>query len=107
MDDLYVAAGRTEDEAAAPDLDEADLEDEDEDGDEEDDVVEVEDRPTADELGDDGPSSRTDIEAARLVALNMALNGQARAATDRYLAENFDLRNRKALLDEVYATVGG
>jgi DivIVA domain-containing protein len=46
-----------------------------------------------------------DAEGARLVALNMALNGTAREETDRYLAENFDLADRAALLDEVYATV--
>ena len=39
------------------------------------------------------------------MALNMALNGQPREEADRYLAENFDLRDRDALLDEVYATV--
>ena len=48
-----------------------------------------------------------DIEGARLIALNMALNGQSREETDRYLAENFDLRDRASLLDEVYATVEG
>jgi len=48
-----------------------------------------------------------DVEGARLIALNMALNGQSRAETDEYLAENFDLSNRAALLDEVYATVEG
>jgi len=48
-----------------------------------------------------------DVEGARLIALNMALNGQSRAETDRYLAENFDLSDRDALLDEVYATVEG
>lgn len=48
-----------------------------------------------------------DVEGARLVALNMALNGDPRAETDRYLAENFDLADRQALLDEVYATVEG
>jgi hypothetical protein len=48
-----------------------------------------------------------DVEGARLIALNMALNGQSRAETDRYLAENFDLSDREALLDEVYATVEG
>jgi hypothetical protein len=48
-----------------------------------------------------------DVEGARLIALNMALNGQSREETDRYLAENFDLSNRAALLDEVYATVEG
>jgi DivIVA domain-containing protein len=46
-----------------------------------------------------------DTEGARLVALNMALNGTSREETDRYLAENFDLADRSALLDEVYATV--
>jgi DivIVA domain-containing protein len=46
-----------------------------------------------------------DAEGARLVALNMALNGTSREETDRYLAENFDLADRAALLDEVYATV--
>ncbi|QEC49596.1 DivIVA domain-containing protein [Baekduia soli] len=51
------------------------------------------------------PVSQGDVEGARLVALNMALNGTAREETDRYLAENFDLADRAALLDEVYATV--
>ncbi len=37
----------------------------------------------------------------------MALNGQSREETDRYLAENFDLGDREALLDEVYSTVEG
>jgi hypothetical protein len=55
----------------------------------------------ADEDDDD------DIEGARLIALNMALNGQSREETDKYLAENFDLSDRAALLDEVYATVEG
>jgi DivIVA domain-containing protein len=48
-----------------------------------------------------------DIEGARLIALNMALNGQSRDETDRYLAENFDLPDRQSLLDEVYESVGG
>lgn len=48
-----------------------------------------------------------DVEGARLIALNMALNGQSREETDRYLAENFDLGDRQALLDEVYESVGG
>jgi cell division septum initiation protein DivIVA len=48
-----------------------------------------------------------DVEGARLIALNMALNGQSRDETDRYLAENFDLRDRESLLDEVYASVEG
>ena len=48
-----------------------------------------------------------DVEGARLIALNMALNGQSREETDKYLAVNFDLSDRAALLDEVYATVEG
>ncbi len=46
-----------------------------------------------------------DAEGARLIALNMALNGTPREETDRYLAENFELSDRGALLDEVYTSV--
>ena len=46
-----------------------------------------------------------DVEGARLIALNMALNGQSREETDRYLADNFDLGDRSQLLDEVYDSV--
>jgi DivIVA domain-containing protein len=53
----------------------------------------------------DGAPAESDTEGARLVALNMALNGTSREETDRYLAENFDLADRGGLLDEVYATV--
>jgi DivIVA domain-containing protein len=48
-----------------------------------------------------------DTEGARLIALNMALNGTPREETDRYLAENFQLADRVGLLDEVYASVEG
>jgi cell division septum initiation protein DivIVA len=48
-----------------------------------------------------------DIEGARLIALNMALNGTPRDEVDRYLAENFDLNDRAALIEEVYASVEG
>jgi hypothetical protein len=37
----------------------------------------------------------------------MALNGTTREETDKYLAENFKLSDRKQLLDEVYASVEG
>ena len=47
-----------------------------------------------------------DSEGARLIALNMALNGTPRDETDRYLAENFQLEDRDKLLDEVYERVG-
>lgn len=52
------------------------------------------------------PTSQ-DIEGARLIALNMALNGTPREETERYLAENYDLANRQRMLDEVYASVQG
>jgi DivIVA domain-containing protein len=52
------------------------------------------------------PAASGDSEGARLIALNMALNGTPREETDRYLTENFDLADRGALLDEVYARVG-
>jgi DivIVA domain-containing protein len=54
------------------------------------------------------PPSATDddSEGARLIALNMALNGTPRDETDRYLSENFELVDRDGLLDEVYARVG-
>jgi DivIVA domain-containing protein len=54
-----------------------------------------------------GDEDDADVEGARLIALNMALNGQSREETDRYLAENFELPDRKSLLDEVYASVEG
>ena len=48
-----------------------------------------------------------DTEGARLIALNMALNGTPRDETERYLVENFQLEDRNGLLDEVYASVEG
>jgi hypothetical protein len=48
-----------------------------------------------------------DVEGARLIALNMALNGDSRADADRYLAENFTLSEREKLIDEVYASIEG
>jgi DivIVA domain-containing protein len=66
----------------------------------------------ADELDDDAEPAGAadgsdDTEGARLIALNMALNGTPRDETDRYLAENFSLSDRSGLLDEVYASVEG
>jgi hypothetical protein len=46
-----------------------------------------------------------DLDGARLIALNMALNGESRADADRYLAENFQLADRQKLIDEVYAAI--
>jgi DivIVA domain-containing protein len=51
--------------------------------------------------------ARTDDEAgARLVALNMALEGAPREETARYLAEHFELPDVEALLDDVYTSAG-
>jgi DivIVA domain-containing protein len=50
---------------------------------------------------------RSDDEAgARLVALNMALEGTPREETARFLAEHYELRDVDALLDDVYASAG-
>ena len=48
-----------------------------------------------------------DSAAARIVALDMAFSGTPREEIDRYLAENYDVPDREALLDEVYAATGG
>ena len=48
-----------------------------------------------------------ELDGARLIALNMALIGDSRADTDRYLAENFELADRQKLIDEVYAAIEG
>lgn len=53
------------------------------------------------------PDFGDDTEGARLIALNMALNGTPREEVDRYLAENFDLGDRAGLIEEVYASVEG
>ncbi|MGZ4203282.1 MAG: DivIVA domain-containing protein [Thermoleophilaceae bacterium] len=46
-------------------------------------------------------------EGARLVALNMALNGTPREEAARYLADNFQLDDQESILDDVYSRVGG
>lgn len=53
------------------------------------------------------PAAGGDVDGARLIALNMALNGEPRTETDRYLAENFQLSDRGRLIDEVYAAIEG
>ena len=69
-------------------------------------------RPEGDAAGTDtevhgAGAGSDDTEGARLIALNMALNGTPREETERYLAENFELSDRSGLLDEVYASVDG
>jgi vacuolar-type H+-ATPase subunit H len=78
-----------------------DTADSDYDDDTADDVAEAtEEEPAA------GGRSIRGAEGARLIALNMALNGTPRDETARYLSQNFDLDDQDALLDEVYARVG-
>jgi DivIVA domain-containing protein len=51
--------------------------------------------------------ARSDDEAgARLVALNMALEGAPRDETGRYLADHYELPDLEALLDDVYTSAG-
>ena len=103
MGELYSAAGQGSRAAAAPAVEEVFVEE----------VIPaaVVPEPVGDmdayRTAEPAAAGEEDIEGARLIALNMALNGQSRAETDRYLAENFDLTDRRALLDEVYATVEG
>ena len=66
-------------------------------------AAEPEPEPEAEPVASSGGDE--DVEGARLIALNMALNGTSRDETARYLAENFDLSDRDSLLDEVYASV--
>jgi hypothetical protein len=54
-----------------------------------------------------GDQGSEDLDGARLVALNMALSGEPREQTERYLADSFQLSDRAKLLDEVYAAVQG
>jgi DivIVA domain-containing protein len=63
----------------------------------------------AGDAGDPAPAAKgdADLDSARLVALNMALNGDSRDETDRYLAENYELPDRAGLVDEVYAAIEG
>jgi DivIVA domain-containing protein len=51
--------------------------------------------------------ARSDDEAgARLVALNMALEGTPRDETARFLGEHYELADLDALLDDVYSSAG-
>jgi DivIVA domain-containing protein len=59
------------------------------------------------ELAPVAGGNAADLDGARLIALNMALNGESRSDTERYLAENFQLPDRLKLIDEVYAAIEG
>lgn len=61
--------------------------------------------PEAAEPSVDGPLATDVTEEAKLVALNMALNGTPREDTEKYLSEHFSLIDRARLLDDVYSSV--
>jgi ABC-type transporter Mla subunit MlaD len=58
--------------------------------------------PAPEEPAPPATASGDGHEGARVIALNMALSGTARDETARYLAENFELEDPEALLDDVY-----
>jgi hypothetical protein len=49
---------------------------------------------------------RADLEGARLVALNMALDGASREDVSRHLRDHHSLPDSAELLDEVYESIG-
>jgi DivIVA domain-containing protein len=57
--------------------------------------------------GEPASGGNDDLDGARLIALNMALNGESRVDADRYLAEHYQLADRHKLLDEVFAAIEG
>jgi DivIVA domain-containing protein len=57
--------------------------------------------PAAVAAGDD------DTEAARIVALDLAFSGTPREEADKIIAKQYNVADRAALLDEVYAAAGG
>ena len=62
-------------------------------------------KPSAPASADNG--ARSDDEAgARLVALNMALEGRPREQAATYLEERYEVSDVEALLDDVYASAG-
>jgi hypothetical protein len=61
--------------------------------------------PAAQPEGAPAGGGAADLDGARLIALNMALNGESRADTERYLAVNFELADRGKLVEEVYAAI--
>jgi hypothetical protein len=70
----------------------------------------LEERLTDIRAGVGGPPITTagddPLRRARLVAVNMAANGASRAETARYLSERLGIRDREALLDSVYDSIG-
>lgn len=62
--------------------------------------------PTARAEPEKGGRALSGPEGARLIALNMALNGTPREETARYLSANFDVEDQDAILDDVYQRAG-
>ena len=54
----------------------------------------------------DEPRSGAELDGARMVALNMALNGVPREDTQHHIESNFELDDVHSLLDEVYMRAG-
>ena len=54
-----------------------------------------------------GGNASSDEGAARLVAMNMALDGKSREEVESHLAEGYELDDVGTILDEVYSRVGG
>lgn len=70
-------------------------------------IVEVTEEVVVETVSEDAPEGQgNDEEGARLIALNMALNGTPRGEVEDYLAENYTLDDAAGLLDDVYARVG-
>jgi DivIVA domain-containing protein len=70
-------------------------------------ATEPEPEPEAADAAGPAPSvgRSTDVAGARIVALQWVMEGRPREETDQYLAEHFELPDRAALLDQVYAIV--
>ena len=62
--------------------------------------------PEPDEAGGGSPPGDADLEGARLVALNMALDGASREEVDRHLRDKHGVAEPGDLLDEVYESIG-
>jgi DivIVA domain-containing protein len=72
-----------------------------------DEIVSVPGPPDEPAAAPNGGPTSDDEAGARLIALNMALEGSPREETARYLAEHFTLADPDALLDDVYDRAGG
>ncbi len=65
------------------------------------------DKPVPSPAVTESPAPNGDLDGARLIALNMALNGDSREDVGRYLADHFNLADRDKLVEEVYAAIEG